>query len=631
MAKKWIVPLLLLLPFLPVLRWGLYLPEAAYASLNSVGQAQTWQGLFAGIGTGYEVLSTPLFPIGVGLLSRLGFEPAPTAALLGTLGWGIAAALMWWFGRKLNYVAGSLAAAALFCLNPWIATTLGQATGWIVALAWLIANFLIRKRYLVSALGALFLFSLFFRPSQGFSWPEGLSAPLAWSVLLFAAGTGAEWLAVYLSDNELIGLDRQRTTFLFFSLLAVATVVFQGSRLRQALTQRPSDLWAVEGEVAEWLRANSEPETMLLAGERLAYLANRQAIASSPDQLQAMLLEDPPDFVVTGDTIPWQMLREAIWFRLYYAPVARFGEEFSGEANQQLWAYQKPEAWLGPVELLNARVPDRLTILGLQMDPQPAASGQPVNLGLHLQRPRATLVDAAPFDAVLRLVSLQDNRTVSEWTVSLPRTIAAEDWQPEQVIVEPLQIRLPPDLQSAAYNLNLSLIGDGETEFWPISFNNDVNRLDRIPLGYVVVPWTGNTDHAAPVSADFAQGIQLARFESTQASPGSALDVTLFWQASDAVEQPLVVFVHLLDSAGQLVANHDGPPASGLFPTDSWLPGMTVPDTHRIDLPPELSPGTYELRAGLYDPNTGARLPLNFAGEQAVEGDSISLGSVEIK
>ena len=57
---------------------------------------------------------------------------------------------------------------------------------------------------------------------------------------------------------------------------------------------------------------------------------------------------------------------------------------------------------------------------------------------------------------------------------------------------------------------------------------------------------------------------------------------------------------------------------------------MTIPDTHAIPLPPDLPPGRYEVRAGLYDPGTGIRLPLQFVDGAPAEGDSVTLGSVTI-
>ena len=83
-------------------------------------------------------------------------------------------------------------------------------------------------------------------------------------------------------------------------------------------------------------------------------------------------------------------------------------------------------------------------------------------------------------------------------------------------------------------------------------------------------------------------------------------------------------FVHLLDPAGQLVAQSDRPPLDGFYPTDAWLPGYPVRDRYALALPPDLAPGTYRLVAGLYDPTTGQRLPV-------VDGaDAVELGALEI-
>ena len=94
MTKKWGIPFLQLLPFLPLLLWGFHLPDAAYASLRFPGQAAAWPDLLVNSGSGYQAFSTSLVPIAVGLLARLGLETAAAAALLSTLGWGTSAVLM---------------------------------------------------------------------------------------------------------------------------------------------------------------------------------------------------------------------------------------------------------------------------------------------------------------------------------------------------------------------------------------------------------------------------------------------------------------------------------------------------------------------------------------------------------
>jgi hypothetical protein len=57
---------------------------------------------------------------------------------------------------------------------------------------------------------------------------------------------------------------------------------------------------------------------------------------------------------------------------------------------------------------------------------------------------------------------------------------------------------------------------------------------------------------------------------------------------------------------------------------------MAIPDRHVLALPPDLAPGEYEVRAGLYDPQSGARLALQSIGGEPNKGDSVSLGVVTV-
>jgi hypothetical protein len=111
--------------------------------------------------------------------------------------------------------------------------------------------------------------------------------------------------------------------------------------------------------------------------------------------------------------------------------------------------------------------------------------------------------------------------------------------------------------------------------------------------------------------------------------PGDVVPLTLFWQARQPVQQDAKVFVHLLDAAGQLVAQHDSEPVNGLRPTSTWRPGESIVDRHGVLLPDDLPPGDYHLVAGLYDPVTGNRL-LVTAGTSAPPGDSWPVGTVQV-
>jgi uncharacterized membrane protein len=93
--------------------------------------------------------------------------------------------------------------------------------------------------------------------------------------------------------------------------------------------------------------------------------------------------------------------------------------------------------------------------------------------------------------------------------------------------------------------------------------------------------------------------------------PGDELRLRLHWEATAPVGRDLTVFVHLLNGAGERVAQGDGVPGYlGALPTTLWQPGVPVLDEHVVDLPEDLAAGPYALWIGWYDPQTGARLPL---------------------
>lgn len=83
----------------------------------------------------------------------------------------------------------------------------------------------------------------------------------------------------------------------------------------------------------------------------------------------------------------------------------------------------------------------------------------------------------------------------------------------------------------------------------------------------------------------------------------------MVWRADAAPRRRYTVFTHLLDGAGLLVAQHDGPPATGAWPTDAWIPGQVVVDEHAIPLVPGELERVASIEIGLYDEETLVRLP----------------------
>ena len=108
-------------------------------------------------------------------------------------------------------------------------------------------------------------------------------------------------------------------------------------------------------------------------------------------------------------------------------------------------------------------------------------------------------------------------------------------------------------------------------------------------------------------------------------TPGDVLAVTIFWETQAPITERYKVTVQFLDSAGQLVAQHDTEPRDGLMPTTTWKPGSVLADRYGVLLPVDLSPGHYHLIVGLYHIATGDRLSV------AAGGDHVVLCDVEVK
>lgn len=114
--------------------------------------------------------------------------------------------------------------------------------------------------------------------------------------------------------------------------------------------------------------------------------------------------------------------------------------------------------------------------------------------------------------------------------------------------------------------------------------------------------------HAAtPSLAVFDDGIELAAAHLPDALQ-ETLYLTLFWRTAAPLAADYTVFVHVIDGNGRMIGQWDQPPAAGAAPTSSWTPGRIVVDDYRIELDQRDAQRPVQVRVGLYEPTTGARL-----------------------
>ena len=125
--------------------------------------------------------------------------------------------------------------------------------------------------------------------------------------------------------------------------------------------------------------------------------------------------------------------------------------------------------------------------------------------------------------------------------------------------------------------------------------------------------------------ANFGGHIELLGYDlpSVEVASGQQLPLTLYWHATAPVPHNYQVFVHLTNPATTLWGQSDklNP---GDFPSTRWPLDRFVWDDHWLPVLPGTPPGEYRLSVGLYDLNSGQRVPIFDEAGQIV-GDNVVL------
>jgi hypothetical protein len=443
---------------------------------------------------------------------------------------------------------------------------------------------------------------------------------------LFLTGLGVEWLATQAVRRQIIRLNHTSLAI----TLTTPLLLIQLISLGQQLAARPTAQHALEIQLADWLQANSSAEDTLYAASHIGYAAQRTTI---PARLDADPLPDliaaEPDFIITANHLAWNKITASGWFRARYTNSQQFAAGYAPFSPLTAWKYTPSPDDAGETTTLSAVVPERLEMVGYRYEPDVISPGDSVYLTVYLQ---ATQPITVGFQTQVNLAYMADE-WVWAWKRELtPRSVPGHLWQPGQIIPERIELETEETIPYGAYKLQIQWNDHKDGSPWPIYRNQDVNVLDRVLLGYIAIPPPVDDSGATAVNARFGDQIVLSGYEvSGTATPGQTVEIVLYWQALRPPDDNYFVFVHLLDAAGQFVTNHDGMPMNGRFATRAWQPEITIQDSHPIALPPDLPPGRYQIAVGLYQQETGQRLPVwDAAGIEQANG-SLPLTTIEVE
>jgi hypothetical protein len=127
--------------------------------------------------------------------------------------------------------------------------------------------------------------------------------------------------------------------------------------------------------------------------------------------------------------------------------------------------------------------------------------------------------------------------------------------------------------------------------------------LTLLPVGSVG-PGQETPDTALAAFRDEAQQADVELLDARAAVAPGGVWVDLLWKTAVPPAQT-TVFVHLVDAAGNLVAQADGDSLGGIYPFERWQPGTVLHDRRWLAVG---DADGLSVRLGLYDRGSGQRL-----------------------
>jgi 4-amino-4-deoxy-L-arabinose transferase-like glycosyltransferase len=281
--------------------------------------------------------------------------------------------------------------------------------------------------------------------------------------------------------------------------------------------------------------------------------------------------------------------------------------EDDAAGRPHLWVYRVPGESLSempwcPAHALSGRFIYNRQILGYDA-PAHVERHTEVPVVVYWRVPPGVEYDAA--DLPYSFVCLQDRaagRCLKE--VSHYMAYPLWDWTEGDVVAQRYMVPVPAYMVPQTTHFRIGMYTSrGEMSF------ADENRAGAPALiGPVEVVGAARVDPKWEADTPtFGQDLALLDHQvPADLSPGGALEVSLEWQAMRAPTRDYVVRLELRDrDAGDLVVSVEGLVGSGRHPTSRWVSGEPVHTFHRMQIPPDLGGGEFDVYAALAEAASG--------------------------
>jgi 4-amino-4-deoxy-L-arabinose transferase-like glycosyltransferase len=305
------------------------------------------------------------------------------------------------------------------------------------------------------------------------------------------------------------------------------------------------------------------------------------------------------------------------------------GTELLGQwrASQQTVQVVKPTA-PPPLERLaiqhplQVRLGSQIKLVGYNYTSQAVRPGDSIPLTLFWQAEQNVRED----DLVLLQLCGEDGKM---WALYRDRpangSYPTTRWSRGEVVRQQLEVRIPADVRSGSYDLAVALADA-----------SNGRKTERVALAQLTVEGRPRVFEVPPIqhplTANLSNRVEFLGYDlpSGEIKAGDTLSLTLYWKAMAEMDTSYTVFVHVLDSENSVWGQRDSLPGEDSLPTTGWLPGEVIVDQYKVPIQPDAQPGQYVIEVGMYQAETGQRLPIINQKGQIVD-DRVLLEEVTVQ
>jgi hypothetical protein len=278
------------------------------------------------------------------------------------------------------------------------------------------------------------------------------------------------------------------------------------------------------------------------------------------------------------------------------------------------------EAPAGMTTPLHAQFANGIELIGYSLAQPTIFQGGTAAVRLYWRAIGPQAEDVRPF---LHLDSVTGDMTWANQTKLHAGDKPSSGWPAGFYVVDDYRLEIPADAPAVVASLTAGLL-DARGERIPLEDGQDLATLgplrlrERNPLSAGSLPGSNRTYQIGPA-------VRLVGSSAVITDTPPLLDLTLYWQAAEPVPADYTAFIHVLDAAGKKIAQGDGPPLNGWYPSSDWAPGQIIADRRQVALPAEVDPAGLRVAVGLYTPADGVRAPVVDAQGIRLEEDRILL------